>query len=202
LVDTHSHPLLGELAWNDRLGWWECDSLAIPMFGGVSVQVTLTPDAADRAISPDMDEAAAAMLALDPEALQFIVPHLWQNYRDCTEMLSEEDFPQIADNEDILGYVRPSNVAFERNDDGRVYLSLECNCDWEIEHGLQLVLQDGRRWVKVSNYDGHLTDGHAYAKELLDAWMQDPNASLPVRSRSERNATRRTARDKADLKGG
>jgi len=37
-----------------------------------------------------------------------------------------------------------------------VYLSLECNCDWEEEHGLQLVFRDGTEITKVGRFDGDL----------------------------------------------
>lgn len=202
MTETLSHPVLGEFVWNNQLSWWERSGLAIPMFGGATVEVLLSPESDDRAsIAPDVNEAAVALLALDRRSLELIVPHLRQNYRDCTEFLAEEDFVEIPDGEDILAHLQPSSVAFERDRDGLVYVSFECNCDWEIEHGLQLVLQRGQRWVKVSNYDGHLTDGHAYAKELLDKWMSDPSATLPVRTRDEILATPMTARDKAVFGG-
>jgi len=37
-----------------------------------------------------------------------------------------------------------------------VYFSIEGNCDWEEEHGLQLVFRDGTEVTKVGQYDGHL----------------------------------------------
>ena len=47
------------------------------------------------------------------------------------------------------------------SEDG-IYFSLECNCDWEPEHGLQLILRDGTRITKVGGYDGHLTNADAF----------------------------------------
>jgi hypothetical protein len=41
------------------------------------------------------------------------------------------------------------------------------NCDWEVEHGMQLVLRDGRTVSKVSPYDGHLTNADAFADPKL-----------------------------------
>jgi hypothetical protein len=48
-----------------------------------------------------------------------------------------------------------------------VYLSLTCKCDWEPEHGLQLVLRDGRAITKIGEYDGHLTNADAYGNSAL-----------------------------------
>lgn len=59
--------------------------------------------------------------------------------------------------------------------DGRVYVSLECECDWEPEHGLQIVFRDGRAVTKVGPHNGHLTNAAAYT-----------DASLPVLARCTR----------------
>jgi hypothetical protein len=40
--------------------------------------------------------------------------------------------------------------------DQRVYVSVECECDWEPEHGLQIVFRDGATVTKVGPYDGHV----------------------------------------------
>ena len=46
---------------------------------------------------------------------------------------------------------------------------IECGCDWEPEHGLELVLEDGARVTKVGPYDGHLTNAAAYADPTLES---------------------------------
>ena len=51
--------------------------------------------------------------------------------------------------------------------DGGIYVSLECECDWEEEHGLQIVFENGRRVNKVGPYDGHLTNSDARADDSL-----------------------------------
>jgi hypothetical protein len=52
--------------------------------------------------------------------------------------------------------------------DDRVYVSVECECDWEPEHGLQIVFRDGRTVTKVGPYNGHLTNNSAYGRGDLD----------------------------------
>lgn len=40
---------------------------------------------------------------------------------------------------------------------------------WEEEHGLQLIVRDGRTVVKVGGYDGHLTNTDAFGvPDLVD----------------------------------
>jgi hypothetical protein len=55
----------------------------------------------------------------------------------------------------------------DRSGGGRMYVSIECECDWEPEHGLQIVLRDGRTVSKVGPYDGHLTNQSAYGRDDL-----------------------------------
>lgn len=37
------------------------------------------------------------------------------------------------------------------------YVVLENECSWAPEHGLMIVLREGRQVTKVGQYDGHLT---------------------------------------------
>jgi hypothetical protein len=72
----------------------------------------------------------------------------------------------LAKPSDVWSYVHfGSELHVSRRTKGDVedgvYLSIECNCDWEPEHGMQLVLRDGRTVSKVSPYDGHLTNADA-----------------------------------------
>jgi hypothetical protein len=48
-----------------------------------------------------------------------------------------------------------------------VFVSLECNCAWEVEHGLQLVFRNGREISNVGPFDGHVSNESAYANERL-----------------------------------
>lgn len=53
--------------------------------------------------------------------------------------------------------------------DKGIYISLECNCDWEEEHGLQIVFKNGLNVNKIGPYDGHLTNSDADADDSLEA---------------------------------
>lgn len=186
-------PPLGTLTWDGGLGWWEADDVPVPLFGGEKLTISFSTGGEDDApepITPAMLAAVEAMLRLDASAKDEITPHVRENYRAFRDAVGEDDVPAIAASEDIWAYVQPGSILVEERD-GHAWVSFECNCDWEIEHGLMLVLMDGVRWVKVSAYDGHVTDGHAYAKPLLDAWMADPDRVLPIRTFEEIRATPR-----------
>ena len=42
------------------------------------------------------------------------------------------------------------------------------NCDWEEEHGLQIVFKNGLTINKIGPYDGHCTNSDAYDDESLE----------------------------------
>ncbi|HEY7328274.1 MAG TPA: hypothetical protein VH592_11565 [Gemmataceae bacterium] len=52
--------------------------------------------------------------------------------------------------------------------DKGIYISVECGCEWEQEHGLQLVLRNGLKVNKLGGYDGHLTNSDAFDDESLE----------------------------------
>lgn len=47
-------------------------------------------------------------------------------------------------------------VSREPYEDKGMYLQLLCDCDWEQEHGLQLVYNKQGQLVRVSAQDGHI----------------------------------------------
>ena len=76
----------------------------------------------------------------------------------------------IAEPKDVWGHVSlGSEISVSRmgNGDDTIYLSLESNCDWEEEHGLQIVFKEGKTVCKVGPFDGCLTNAEAYSDQSL-----------------------------------
>jgi len=179
----------GTFTWNDPC--WESEPISVPVLGGAPVRVQIFEAEATDLFAPDEAGALQRFLALPRERSAEIIPHLWRYYQDVLKAIGPEDMPEIAEPSDIWAHVQPHWISLGRGEDGLVYVSIESECDWEVEHGLQLVLQNGDRWVRVSDYSGHLTDGAAWGKSALDEWMKDPNAMLPVRGSEDFHAARR-----------
>jgi hypothetical protein len=59
---------------------------------------------------------------------------------------------------DIWNYVYPSEVFIHWDENGEFYLCVSCGCEWEEEHGLQLVFKDGKKLTRASGHDGGFTD--------------------------------------------
>lgn len=99
---------------------------------------------------------------------------MFRYFQDTMRLLADEapDL-SIANAPDVWQHVdfgESIHVHRERGDkyvEAGVYLSVECSCEWEQEHGLQLVSREGIEVVKVGAYDGHLTHAHAFGDPRL-----------------------------------
>jgi len=59
---------------------------------------------------------------------------------------------------DIWNFVYPGEIMVLWGKDEDYYLCVTCDCEWEEEHGLQLVFKDGKKLTRASGHDGGLTD--------------------------------------------
>ena len=107
--------------------------------------------------------------------LSAATPAIFAYYRDVmNDVVTDGDldwYIEIEGPRDVLDHVRLGGdliVSRDAYGDRHVCVSLECECDWEPEHGLQIVFRDGRTVTKVGPYDGHLTNSAAYADDELD----------------------------------
>ncbi len=62
----------------------------------------------------------------------------------------------------------PTEVFVSRRSerDRAIYVQITADCDWEPEHGLQIVYRRGSELSRVSDLDGHLT--HSDADDLAE----------------------------------
>lgn len=125
------------------------------------------------------EEAIAGFIAGGAELLDQATPFMWAYYRSIATGFTPEErvdygITEIPDSADIWQHVQ-----FQHPPEwlpgggplmpGRSYLSFEGEVSWELEHGLQLVFEGGRRVCKATPYDGHVTVAHAYGDaSLLD----------------------------------
>jgi hypothetical protein len=143
--------------------WLVSDPLPIPLFDGQKLAVTLQdPKTEDE---PDIENAVSAFLKLGRQDRLAIARYVFANYRETADLVSEEDLGCHIKSEDaVWQHVRPSEIYVSRRHrrDCAIYISIAANCDWEPEHGLQIVYRRGSELVRVSDQDGHLTHADAY----------------------------------------
>jgi hypothetical protein len=120
-------------------------------------------------------DAVATFLTTDDHALPEASPHAFAYYLDTVRMVREQGWnlplPEIAGQESVWDHVSfgtEFHVDRIADRDSQVYVSIECACAWEPEHGLQLVFREGRTVSKVGPFDGHLTNASAFGREDLE----------------------------------
>lgn len=121
----------------------------------------------------EFDIAVANFLSIDAAVLKAVAPDVFQYYKDCNANWNpgDEQFLSITAPDGVWAHVRLGEEALVSRrayGDKGVYISLGCGCDWELEHGLQIVFKNGGKVNKVGPYDGHLTNSDAYADDSLE----------------------------------
>jgi hypothetical protein len=167
-------PGLGQVVEDAELGWYRSAPIVVPVLGGALCHIVIDGYNDDQR-KEDFHEAIRTFLMLDPSALTAASSSIFAYYRDVmNDVVADGDtdwYVEIEGPQDVLNHVQLGNEAtINRNAHGdrRVYVSLECECDWELEHGLQIVFRDGHTVTKVGPYDGDLTNAAAYADDGLD----------------------------------
>ncbi len=148
------------------------EPISVPVLGNKLCRVVLEGYAEDEN-KGDFHAAIANFLSLDDSVLKAAAPHVFQYYKDCNAhwSLEDEQFLNLTSPDDVWAHVRLGDEPMvSRRSYGHkgIYISLECGCDWEEEHGLQIVFKNGSKINKVGPYDGHLTNSDAYADDSLE----------------------------------
>ncbi len=141
-------------------------------------ELVLDEDCAQDAQRGDIDRAITSFLALEPSALTDVEEHVFRYYLDCKDDFEpgEPGYLEIGKASDVWKHVDFGGEATVGREGNAVYISLGCNCDWEQEHGLQIVFKDGQRVNKVGPFNGHFTNSHAYADPSLEGVIYRPRA--------------------------
>ncbi len=152
-------PALGPLQPDSKIPeWLVSQPISVPFLEGA--KLTFTLDGLEDTDEADASNAVEAFLGLPPDARKNAAPYVFANYRRMAELVSDEDLAcRIGSEEDVWAHVNFSEVFVSRRHrrDKAIYVQITAECDWEPEHGLQLVYRGGKELVRVSEQDGHLT---------------------------------------------
>ncbi len=161
--------LLGELTPDPRVNdWLVSDEIHVNYFPDTPLRFILEDAASD----PAPTEFAAAVknfLGLTLESRAEATPFVFKNYSDFVTLLNDGldgEFDFVIDTpDDVWRHVQPSAIYVKRRfyGDKKIYVCITADCDWEEEHGLQIVYREGNQLSRVSDQDGHVTHSDAYA---------------------------------------
>jgi hypothetical protein len=167
-------PGLGPVVKDEEFGWYTSGSRPVAALGGASVRIVLDGFEDD----PDQTGYVSVLsefLGLEHSVLMPATDAVFDYYQDVmAAVVADEDwdwYVDISSPDLVWDHVTIGRDLCVRRHhvDRRVYLSIECECDWEPEHGLQIVIREGRVVSKVGPYNGHLTNASAYGLDDLAA---------------------------------
>jgi hypothetical protein len=165
-------PGLGVVTKDESSGWYYSRPFRLPLLRNAECQIVV--ESYDEDPRPEEMHAAIANLLRCPfSVLEAAQEHVYRYYLDANSNWrpDDEEFVNIGAQPDVWHHVQlgaEPMVTRRAYGDKAVYVSIECNCDWEPEHGLQIVLRNGEQVVKVGPFDGHLTNSDAYADNSLE----------------------------------
>jgi hypothetical protein len=165
----------------DFLGRSQSAPISIPILGGKCRFLISDSDP-----DPEPSDYAAVIknfLSLDKSVLKRAEPHIFEFYRDCNSDFDPDDdeFVEIDTPENIWKHIRFGKEAElqRRSEDNQIYISLGCECDWDPEHGLQIVFKNGLEINKVGECDGHLTNSDAFDRPEFENVVYVSRSKLP-----------------------
>jgi hypothetical protein len=157
-------PPLSGLRQNSHIpAWLTSNPTAVPYFEGQ--MLTFTLKSLGESDQNDAQCAVAAFLSLERKDRLAAGPYVFANYRRMAGLIGEEDLSCKIDSQDqVWVHVHPSEifVSRRRRRDRVIYVEIMAECDWEREHGLQIIYRRGCELSRVSDQDGHLTHADAY----------------------------------------
>jgi hypothetical protein len=165
-------PGLGPVKRDAKLGWYRSKPIPIPLLGRKKGRI-IVEDYDEDQKPEEYHVAIANFLSLTPAVLKAAAPYVFQYYEATKANFApgDREFVPIASASEVFRYVRLGTepvVTRRAHGDKGIYVSLGCECDWEEEHGLQIVFKNGLIINKVGPYNGHLTNSDAYGSKRLE----------------------------------
>ena len=149
--------IVGQLTQDDHFEeWWNSDLICIPYFQNTKLKVVFT-EAEDENYFKLAEIAIMNFIQLATSDRQNHSSQIIENYKQNLVFDYTPKLELKSDNE-IWDFVYPSVIILAQNEIGEVFVLVECGCEWEEEHGLQLVFKNGQRLTRVSYNDGGLED--------------------------------------------
>ncbi|WP_371868412.1 DUF6985 domain-containing protein [Telluria aromaticivorans] len=164
-------PPLGDVTKDEQLGSLCSAPIPVRVLQDRYVRIILEGYEEDEN-AEDFHSAINSFLSIGPEFLTEAETHVFSYYRDVDGFWDSPNEPVcIGAPSEVWAHVqfgRDAYVYRRDSGDNGIYISIECECDWEPEHGLQIVFRNGKSICKVGPYDGHATNADAFANAQLE----------------------------------
>ena len=159
-------PGIGPVTFDQDLDWWVSEPVETPLLGGPREYVV---DGYEPELADSLEACVDAFRAGEQAIYEYYLDTA-QEIVDPTARLDpdsgeppaahevEEGFPQINAPGEVWEHITVSGQVTLVLEEGTWYVSLECECSWEPEHGLAIVLRQGQEISLVGPFEGRVTD--------------------------------------------
>lgn len=140
---------LGELKESGPFdGVWLSSEVEIPYFGGKKFFFEL--ELQDNLLDEDFLSAIRNFFHLTEKDKSEAKQYLFENYQECVGYWSEDDVSivKIENEQQVWDFLHPDKIGLFRGDNS-VYVVIFAECDWDSEHGLQIVYREGKTLTGV-----------------------------------------------------
>ncbi|MFO0880217.1 MAG: hypothetical protein U0840_22945 [Gemmataceae bacterium] len=148
-------PTLGRLKQDPSIPeWWNSKPIRVPFCSGKAFPFCVRAEAERDVYPPDVHEAVRTFLNLtDAERLD-ASDRVYRYYREIASHVPEVDLG-VTEPTRIWDHIRFTNVFVDRYDeaDKAVYIRLVGECDWEQEHGFQMLFRNGSTISLVGEHE-------------------------------------------------
>ena len=164
-------PGLGVLKKDEQLDWYYTEEINMPLLNNFKIKFALSMLDDFIEYKDRYSQAIKNILHANDKCLKKVEKYIFQYYKDMEEYYLENgQNKKIKKNEiweNITWGLEPL-VSF-RPEDKTVYIVFECECTWEVEHGLQITFKNGEVINKIGSYDGHLTNSDAFNRPEFES---------------------------------
>jgi hypothetical protein len=165
-------PNIGEFTKHNKFDSLYSNAMPVRVLGGHICQIVLDGYEKD----PDKEDFHVAItnfLSIDRSILENAEQYIFQYYQDVNNCWQPEDpeFIAVASPQEVWKHIQFGNeiiVTRREYGDRGIYISLHCECDWEQEHGLEIIFKNGLKVSKIGACNNHLTNSDAYADDSLE----------------------------------
>ncbi|MEI9908212.1 MAG: hypothetical protein WDO71_00170 [Bacteroidota bacterium] len=136
--------------------FFESEPFPIPYFDNKKLPIGFV-EAKHQPYLDSADKVLQNFIALNP--IDKIKDSEIVNHYYCETLKDGYTNPlNITTTQEIWNFVTPTEIIIHWDENGGFYLCVSCKCEWEEEHGLQLVFKDGQTLTRAGGHDGHFTD--------------------------------------------
>jgi Domain of unknown function (DUF6985) len=165
--------VIGQLVQTENFpDWWKSKLIPISFFDNLELTITFMdfePEF-DKEFIKEADNAISEFQKLGDSYKSEISKYIFEVCKKTLDEFDNNDFRDtflgLKSENEIWKHIHPSEIMVTRRpyNDQDIYFICACECDWEREHGLQLVFRQGKKLTRVSEQDGHVTEADAFDK--------------------------------------